>query len=177
MKPDHPVENRSAVEMPVSAKSDEMKFVVLSDEAAQAMLTMAETAATVEQSYVSQRQTLTAVNIAMVGAVLGYVLQLVDGDHTIRLASTGLLVLMAIVFPSFCWQLGAAEAYYHTTRQDCFRIVQRHFKVRAVHWEANSTYDESMGKFRPLLDRHAFYSSLVFNSLTPLLAIFPIWWA
>lgn len=177
-KPDHPTPNRSAVPVPLKQGSLELHYVILSDEAAQAMVAMAETATSTEQNYSAQRQQVTAINIAFVGAILGYNFYPgTDAHQSATFVSIVLLFLIAATFWSFIRQIGAAEVYFHTSRAGYTNLIQRHFKIRSVHWLANTHYNRDMSFLKPLLDRHLHQISGLINLLTPIGAALALWWA
>jgi len=177
-KPDHPIPNRSAVAVPLEQGSLELHYVILSDEAAQAMVTMAETATSTEQNYSAQRQQVTAINIAFVGAILGYNFYPETSSHqSATFVSIILLLLMAVTFWFFIRQIGAAEVYFHSSRAGYTNLIQRHFKIRSVHWLANTEYNREMSFLKPLLDKHLHQVSGLINLLTPTGAALALWCA
>lgn len=177
-KPDHPIPYRSSVAVPPEQGVKKLQYTCLSDEAAQAMLTMAETAINAEQTYNAQRQKVTAINIAFVGAILGYNLNSGQPpDQSVTFASIVLLLLIAGTFWLFIRQIGAAEAYFHSARAGYTNLVQRHFRVRSVHWLANNKYKREMGFLKPVLDRHLYRASELINLVTPSAAAVALWLA
>ena len=183
-KAPHPITGRYRVRMPVTRwprgtepKDDVFRYRAFSDEAAEAALKLADSSEERSYKLLDYRVKLTSINLALVGAIVIFLVgeQLSDGEinQTQCLGAYLILLLAALVFGMAIKQIGSQEFYYFTLSSEYRNIAQRHYGFRFSHWRADQKYQRDISRSgnslrKGLFDAHSYRLMLWVNILCPM---------